>query len=99
MNRSELVDALAEECGISGVVALRAVEAIFNPSTGIIAEELAAGGMVMIEGFGRFDTAVRAARTGTSPQKTKTVYPRRRYPKLVIGMTLRRRISGPRGQG
>lgn len=68
MNKSELVQALADRTGISKADATRAVEAVFDPDTGLIAEALRGGDRVQITGFGTFEAKERKARTGRNPR-------------------------------
>jgi DNA-binding protein HU-beta len=68
MNKSELVDALAEAAGMTKADAGRAVDALFSTEGGIIAAALKSGGRVQITGFGTFETKKREARTGRNPR-------------------------------
>ena len=54
MNKSDLVDALANQAGMTKADAARALEAMFG-SGGIIASALKAGTRVQITGFGAFE--------------------------------------------
>jgi len=67
MNKSELVQDLAESTGLSKADAQRAVDALFN-TEGIIARALQRGDRVQITGFGTFETRTRKARTGRNPR-------------------------------
>lgn len=67
MNKTELIDALASESGLSKADATRAVEALFG-SDGMIARELRKGSKVQITGFGTFQARKRAARMGRDPR-------------------------------
>ncbi|WP_415912720.1 HU family DNA-binding protein [Neptuniibacter sp. QD37_11] len=64
MNKTELIDAIAKESGLtkgdSGKALTAALDAISN--------EMANGGSVQLIGFGTFSTKERAARTGRNPQ-------------------------------
>ena len=68
MNKSEFVKELAREAGITQKVAAEAV----NKFGDIIIRELAAGAFVDT-GFGKFETARRAARKGTNPKTGETI--------------------------
>lgn len=68
MNKSDMVQALADRTGISKADATRAVEAVFDPDTGLIAEALRGGDRVQITGFGTFEAKERKARTGRNPR-------------------------------
>jgi DNA-binding protein HU-beta len=73
MNKSDLVDALAEATGMTKADAGRAVDAIFSPDTGIVAKTLKKGGRVQITGFGTFEAKQRKARTGRNPRTGQTI--------------------------
>lgn len=67
MNKTELIDALASESGLSKADATRAVEALFG-ADGLVAKELRRGAKVQITGFGTFQARKRAARMGRDPR-------------------------------
>lgn len=69
MNKRELVDAIAEQAGLSDADAGKALEAAF----GSIAAALAAGDKVTVPGFGTFEVRERSARTGRNPQTGATL--------------------------
>ena len=69
MNKSELIDAMASEAGISKAAAKKALDAF----TGSVAGTLAKGGKVALVGFGTFSVRDRAARTGRNPQTGATI--------------------------
>lgn len=64
MNKTELVQALAQATEQSQAAASRGLEAFIK----IVADELAKGGEVVIPGFGSFRRAERAERSGRNPQ-------------------------------
>lgn len=64
MNKAELVAGIAEKAGLSKKDADAAVKAF----TEVVTEELKAGEKVILTGFGTFETAKRAERTGRNPQ-------------------------------
>ncbi|NJD10313.1 MAG: HU family DNA-binding protein [Gemmatimonadetes bacterium] len=68
MNKSEMVQVLAERTGLSRADAARAVETVFDPETGVIALALRQGERVQISGFGTFEAKQRRARTGRNPR-------------------------------
>jgi DNA-binding protein HU-beta len=72
MNKSELVDALANATSMTKTDAGRAVDAIFG-TDGIIAGALKGGHKVQITGFGTFETKSREARTGRNPRTGATI--------------------------
>ncbi|MBP5625073.1 MAG: HU family DNA-binding protein [Lachnospiraceae bacterium] len=64
MNKTELVAAIAEEAGLSKKDAEKAVKAF----TDVVTKQLKKGQKVQLVGFGTFEVAKRAARTGRNPQ-------------------------------
>ena len=69
MNKSELIDAIANDSGLSRADATRAV----NSLTTTVAKTLKKGEEVAITGFGKFSVTKRAARTGRNPQTGEPV--------------------------
>jgi DNA-binding protein HU-beta len=68
MNKSELVQSLANKTDMTKADAQRAVEALFNTKDGVLASALKKGDRVQITGFGTFETRKRKARTGRNPR-------------------------------
>ncbi len=64
MNKSELIDAMAEAAGITKAQAARALEGMLEAITGALKR----GDQVTLVGFGTFGVRKRAARTGRNPQ-------------------------------
>ncbi|WP_133736556.1 nucleoid-associated protein HU-beta [Halospina denitrificans] len=64
MNKSELIDAIADSADISKAAAGRALDAM----VGSITDSLKQGDQVTLIGFGTFSVKERAARTGRNPQ-------------------------------
>ncbi len=64
MNKSELIDAIAESADLSKASATRALDAVIDNITG----SLKSGDQVVLVGFGTFSVKDRAARTGRNPQ-------------------------------
>lgn len=64
MNKSELIDAIAESADISKAAAGRALDAVISSVTGALKN----GEQVVLVGFGTFSVKERAARTGRNPQ-------------------------------
>ncbi len=64
MNKSELIDAVADTAGLSKADASRALDAMVSAVT----DSLKAGDQVSIVGFGSFLVRQRSARTGRNPQ-------------------------------
>ena len=64
MNKSELIEAVAESADIPKAVAARALDAMVESVT----DSLKKGESVSLVGFGTFTLKERAARTGRNPQ-------------------------------
>ena len=64
MNKTELVNAMAEKAEISK----KDAEAALKAFTEVVEEELTKGEKIQIVGFGTFEVSERAARTGRNPQ-------------------------------
>src|SRR5690554_7942093 len=69
MNKSELIDAIAADAGISKVAAKKALESV----TSNVAATLKKGGRVSLVGFGSFSVSKRAARDGRNLQTGKAI--------------------------
>ena len=69
MNKSELIDAIAEKGGLSKTDAGKALDATIASIT----EALKSGDTVTLGGFGTFNVKERAARTGRNPQTGATL--------------------------
>jgi DNA-binding protein HU-beta len=64
LNKSELIEQVAERAEIKRAEAERALNAL----TDVVKETLQRGGDVAITGFGKFSVAERGARQGVNPQ-------------------------------
>ena len=73
MNKSDLVDSLADKTGITKADASRAVDALFSTDDGIISRALRKGDRVQITGFGTFEARKRKARTGRNPRTGESI--------------------------
>jgi len=69
MNKSDLVDAIADSSGLSKADAGRALDATVDTIT----SALKAGQSVSLVGFGTFAVRDRAARTGRNPRTGDTI--------------------------
>jgi len=93
MNKSELVEAMAKDSGLSKADAARALDSFLAT----VQETLRKGDEVAITGFGKFSVAKRGGRTGRNPQtgaglKIKAS----KSPRFSAGATLKRAVSGAR---
>lgn len=68
MNKTELTEALASATDFTKADAQRAIDALFDTDSGVIAKTLDGGEKVQITGFGTFETRRRKARMGRNPQ-------------------------------
>lgn len=69
MNKTELINAVAENAGLSK----KAAEAAVNAALNAITESLKAEEKVQLVGFGSFEVKHRAERTGLNPQTKQPV--------------------------
>ncbi len=91
MNKTELVDAVAKETGLSKKDSEKAVKAF----TDAVSKELKKKGKVQLVGFGTFETAKRAARTGKNPQTGAAIkIPAATVPKFKAGKALKDAVNG-----
>ena len=69
MNKTDLIDAVAESADLSKADAARAVDAVISSVT----KALKKGDNVTVVGFGTFQVRERAARTGRNPKTGDTI--------------------------
>ena len=69
MNKSELIDAMADSADISKAAAGRALDGLIDAITNAVKND----DTVSIVGFGTFLLRERAARTGRNPKTGKTI--------------------------
>ena len=69
MKKVELVEAVAEDTGLTKADATKAIDATFKAITNALAN----GDKVPIVGFGTFDVSERAAREGRNPRTGEPV--------------------------
>ena len=69
MNKSDLIDAIADSAGLSKADAGRALDATVDTIT----SALKGGQSVSLVGFGTFSVRDRAARTGRNPRTGETI--------------------------
>ncbi|MEO5365419.1 MAG: HU family DNA-binding protein [Magnetococcus sp. WYHC-3] len=86
MNKTELLDVVAKESGLTKAQAAEAVDAFL----GAVTAELKAGGQVALVGFGTFMVSERAARTGRNPRTGEEIrIEPSRQPKFKPGKALK----------
>ncbi|MFQ6082841.1 MAG: HU family DNA-binding protein [Candidatus Aminicenantia bacterium] len=96
MNKTELIQKLAKQTGLSLKDAKSAVDSIFDarPGKGIIAIELDSGRKVTLPGFGTFEPRTRKARSGRNPRTGARIQiPAKKYPAFKPGKTLKERVK------
>ncbi|GGE09769.1 HU family DNA-binding protein [Psychroflexus salis] len=69
MNKTNLIDAMAEDAGISKAAAKKALESFLTNVEGALKKEE----RVSLVGFGSWSVSKRAAREGRNPQTGKTI--------------------------
>lgn len=69
MNKTELIEKIAESADITKAAAAKALDAF----TESVSQALKEGDMVTLVGFGSFYVAERAARTGRNPATGQTI--------------------------
>lgn len=69
MNKSDLIDAMAADAGISKAAAKAALDSL----TSNVTKSLKGGNKVALVGWGTWSVSERAARTGRNPQTGKEI--------------------------
>ncbi|QIE60807.1 HU family DNA-binding protein [Rasiella rasia] len=69
MNKSDLIDGMAADAGITKAAAKKALESFL----GNVEKSLKKGNRVSLVGFGSWSVSRRAAREGRNPQTGKTI--------------------------
>lgn len=90
MNKSELIDAVAEGADISKAAANRAVDTVIDSIT----KALQSGDQVTLVGFGTFSVRQRAERTGRNPRTKETItIPASKMPGFKAGKALKDAVN------
>lgn len=93
MNKTELVDAIAKDSGLTRADSSRALDALLTTVT----KTLKKGDEVAITGFGKFSVVKRGARTGRNPQTGEPVKIKAsKNPKFTAGATLKTAVANRR---
>ena len=91
MNKTELVEAIAKETGLSKKDSEKAVKAFVD----VVSKQLKKKDKVQLVGFGTFETTKRAARTGKNPQTGAAIkIPAAVVPKFKAGKALKDIVNG-----
>ncbi|MFV0346802.1 MAG: HU family DNA-binding protein [Bacteroidales bacterium] len=69
MNKSELIDAIAEKAGLTKADSKKALDAFMS----VVAKTLKKGDKIALVGFGTFSVSKRSARNGRNPQTGATI--------------------------
>jgi DNA-binding protein HU-beta len=95
MNKSELIQYVAEEAELSRAKAASIVNLLFDPAAGIIAKSIKKGEVVTLTGFGTFEQRKRGARTFRNPQTGAPVKAKAaKVPAFRAGATLKGTVKG-----
>lgn len=90
MNKTDLVNAVAEQAELSKKDASRAVDAVFESITGALKE----GNKVQLVGFGSFEVRERSARKGRNPQTGEEIeIPATKNPAFKPGKQLKEAVN------
>jgi DNA-binding protein HU-beta len=90
MNKSELIDAIAKDSGLTKADSDRALAAV----TGNIVKALKKGGTVALVGFGTFKVTKRNARMGRNPQTGAAIkIAARKVPRFTAGKGLKDAVA------
>ncbi len=90
MNKTELVNAVAEKAGLTKVDAKSAIDA----TIAAIGEALAQNDRIALVGFGTFAVVEKEARTGINPRtKEKVEIPARKVVKFKAGAELAAKVK------
>lgn len=85
MNKSELINAMAAESGLTKTDSKKALDAFMTAIT----KALKAGDKVSLVGFGTFSVSERAARQGINPSTKQSItIPAKKVAKFKPGMEL-----------
>lgn len=86
MNKSELIEAIAQEADISKAAAAKALDGFVNAVTSTLAK----GDTVTLVGFGTFYVGERAERKGHNPKTGEPlIIPAAKTPKFRAGKALK----------
>ena len=90
MNKSELIDAIAENTDVSK----KDVGSVIDAMQDVISDALVNGDKVALTGFGTFQTSDRKARTGINPATGEKIQIGAcTVPKFVCGKALKEKVK------
>ena len=90
VNKTQIIEAVAKETGLSKVAAGQAVDAVLATIT----SSLKKGATVQFTGFGSFTVVKSKARTGVNPQTGEKIkIAARKSPKFKAGANLKKSVA------
>ena len=90
MNKTDLIEKIAEKSGLTKKDSEKALSAILNS----VEEALANSDKVQLVGFGSFEVKQRAARKGRNPQTMEEIdIPESRVPTFKAGKDLKEKLN------
>lgn len=90
MNKSDLINAIVEESGLTKADAGRALDATISS----VSSALKSGDSISLIGFGTFSVKERSARTGRNPQTGETIQIKAsKIPSFKAGKTLKDSVN------
>jgi DNA-binding protein HU-beta len=91
MNKSQLIEAVAADSGLTKTDSALAIDSVL----GTVTKTLKKGDEVIITGFGKFSVVKRGARNGVNPRTGEKVKIKAsKAPKFSAGATLKQAVSG-----
>lgn len=85
MNKTELINAIAEKAGLSKVDSKKALDAFIET----VSDELKKGEKIALVGFGTYSVSEKAARKGINPRTKETIdIPAKKVVKFKAGSEL-----------
>ena len=91
VNKSEIIEAIAENAELSKAAAQRALDAFINA----VKVALQNGDQVALVGFGTFDVKERAARSGRNPRTHEIIkIDATKVPRFKAGKALKEAVCG-----
>jgi nucleoid DNA-binding protein len=91
MNKSELINTIAEQAGLTKADASKALEALLKA----VENALIAGDSITLVGFGTFAVKNRAERTGRNPQTGREItISAAKIPAFKAGKALKDAVNG-----
>ena len=90
MNKTDLIEVIADSAEVSKAAAARALDALIDA----ISDSLSKGKPVVLVGFGTFAVSKRKQRMGRNPQTGATItIPAAKVPRFKAGKTLKEKVN------